>query len=87
MNIIRFFIKPAGVMWCDLPCASSENMAAVAAALTREGFIVCPDFWLPKDSILLACMMTLPDEAPRKPAAVLPFNFGRSDEPKKEPPQ
>ena len=65
MKILRVFIKPTGVTFCDVPLGVNHpTMAALWDSWKRDGAAVHddPSFIIPWESILYTALYTIPDE-------------------------
>lgn len=57
-RVVRFFVKPSGQQWLDLPLGPNQTMQQVFTLMKTEGYVVHDLFILPMDSVLYAGMLT-----------------------------
>ena len=70
-TILRVFIKPAGLVWVDIPLAQDQALFAVYDVWKRDGALVSPNAIVPLDAMLYAATILMPMTF--KPATVYTF--------------
>jgi hypothetical protein len=76
MKILRIFIRPAGVTFCDIPLGENHpSMGALWDSWKRDGAVVHdnPATIIPWDCILYVGSYEIPEDLIKKGNAPIPF--------------
>jgi hypothetical protein len=66
-RVVRFFLKPNGEHWLDLPLGPNQTMQQIFSLMKYEGAIVHDLFIMPQDALLYAGMLIFENGQATKP--------------------